>query len=212
MRGEFIGVWSEARREIWLPLIDQPLNDNGEGVPEDIFCELFRALAGDPKKPCALRKTPSVETAADILNDPLQSRQAFETTTVNDLAGERELVGFFEAAHDALEELGGDALANRYFNLLAGFIDKFSLRYDLRRPCSLCPTLPGVFSSLVREIDALGIADANVAKRLRDFREAVHDLRMGQTEGRIANCVAKQVMLLEAVAAARGGRDQPGHS
>ena len=39
MRGEFIGVWSETWREIWLPLIDH------EGVPEDIFCELYRALA-----------------------------------------------------------------------------------------------------------------------------------------------------------------------
>ena len=44
---------------------------------------------------------------------------------------------------------GGDqALSNRYFNLLSGFIDKFSLRYDLRRPCMLCPTLPGLFASL----------------------------------------------------------------
>jgi hypothetical protein len=39
MRGEFIGVWSETWRTIWLPLIDH------EGVPEDIFCELYRAPA-----------------------------------------------------------------------------------------------------------------------------------------------------------------------
>lgn len=39
MRGEFIGVWSETGREIWLPLIDH------YSVPEDIFCELYRALA-----------------------------------------------------------------------------------------------------------------------------------------------------------------------
>jgi hypothetical protein len=39
MRGELIGVLSETWREIWLPLIDH------EGVPEDIFCELYRALA-----------------------------------------------------------------------------------------------------------------------------------------------------------------------
>ena len=51
-------------------------------------------------------------------------------------------------------ELVGDELSNRYFNLLAGFIDKFSLGYDLRRPCTLCPTLPGVFASLVRDLPA----------------------------------------------------------
>lgn len=34
MRGEFIGVWSESWREIWLPLTGR------DGVPEDFFCEL----------------------------------------------------------------------------------------------------------------------------------------------------------------------------
>ena len=41
MRGEFIGVWAETRREIWLPLIDQPMDECDEGVPDDIFCELY---------------------------------------------------------------------------------------------------------------------------------------------------------------------------
>ena len=45
MHGEFIGVWPETWREIWLPLIEQPLPDDDEGLPEDIFCELYRALA-----------------------------------------------------------------------------------------------------------------------------------------------------------------------
>jgi len=49
MRGEFIGVWAETSREIWQPLIEQPLDENEGGIPEDIFCELFRALAGDPR-------------------------------------------------------------------------------------------------------------------------------------------------------------------
>ena len=47
MRGELIGVWAETWREIWLPLIERPLadDDDDEGLPEDIFCELYRALA-----------------------------------------------------------------------------------------------------------------------------------------------------------------------
>ena len=138
MRGEFIGVWSETWREIWLPFIEQPLAEDDEGLPEDIFCELYRALAP------ALSPRPSVENLADIIANPTQSREAFEATTANDLAGERVLVDFFEAAHDALEELGVDELTKRYFNLLSGFIDKFSLRYDLRPPCMLCTRLcPG---------------------------------------------------------------------
>jgi hypothetical protein len=198
MRAEFIGVWSETFREIWQPLIDD------EDVPADIFCELYRVLAGDPKRPGALKITPTIEGLADIVDDPLQAREAFERTTAQDLVGERELVSFLELVHDALEELGSDQLTNRYFNFLAAFIDKFSLRYDLRRPCILCPTVPGLFASLYRRLSRLAVIDSNVAKRLRDASEAVQDLRLGQTEGRVANCVTKQVMLLEAVAAAGG--------
>lgn len=199
MRGEFMGVWSETWREIWVPLLEHPFNEFEEGIPEDVFCELFRVLAGDPKKPGALKETPSVEIAADILDDPIQSRKAFEETTVHELAGERDLVRFFEAAYDALEEFGGDPLSNRYFGLLSAFIEKFSLRYDLRRPCTLSPTLPGIFAGLIRDVERLGRSSANVARRLRDFNEAVHDLRFGQTEGRISTCIAKQVMLLESL-------------
>src|SRR5207244_1517589 len=117
------GVWSETWREIWLPLI------NHEDVPEDIFCELYRELAP------ALKAKPSVEDLADIIDSPVQSREAFEKTTTSDLAGERALVTFLEVAHPTLDDLGGDELSNRYFNQLAGFIEKFSLRYDVRRPC-----------------------------------------------------------------------------
>ena len=147
---------------------------------------------------------PSVEDLADIIGNPVRSREAFERISADDLADECALVGFFEAAHHALEELDGDELTNRYFNLLSGFIDKFSLRYDLRRPCDLCPTLSGMFTVLLRQLDALSTTDQNIDKRLRDFKEAIQDLRMGPTEGRISNCVMKQVMLLEAVAATSG--------
>ena len=120
MHGELIGVWAETWREIWLPLIERPLAEDDQGLPEDIFCELYRALAP------ALSSRSSVENLADIIDNPVQSRKAFEATTANDLAGERVLVDFFETANDALEELGGDELTNRYFNLVSGFIDKFS--------------------------------------------------------------------------------------
>lgn len=199
MRGEFIGVWSETWREIWLPLIDQPLGEDDEGVPDDIFCELYRALAP------SLATRPSVEDLADIIDNPAQSREAFEATTANDFADERALVGFCEAAHDALDELGGDELSNRYFNLLSGFIDKFSLRYDLRRPCFLCPTLPGVFASLVRDLRALSNQDPHLDALMKDYEDAVRDLRFGCTNGRIRTCIGKQFMLLEGLGALAPG-------
>ena len=199
MRGELIGVWAETWREIWLPLIEQPLAEDDEGLPEDIFCELYRALAP------ALSPRPSVEDLADIIGNPVQSRKAFEATNANDFAGERALVGSFEAMHDALEEMGGDELTNRYFNLLSGFIDKFSLRYDLRRPCILCPTLPGVFASLVRDLRALTNQDPHLDALMKDFEDAVRDLRHDGSERRIKTCIQKQVNLLEAIGSASTG-------
>jgi hypothetical protein len=193
MRGEFIRVWSDTWREIWLPLIDH------EGVPEDIFCELYRALAPTLKSP------PSVEALADVIDNPMQSREAIETTRADDFTGERSLVVFLEVAHSELDELAGDELSNRYFNLLAGFIDKFSLRYDLRRPCTLCPTLPGVFASLVRDLRALASQDAHLDALMKEFENAVRDLRHDCSDGRIKTCIQKQVNLLEAI-----GRTTPG--
>ncbi len=198
MRGEFMGVWSETWREIWLPLIDH------EDVPEDIFCELYRAA---PRRALALalKSQPSVEALADIIDNPAQSREAFEPASPNDFAGERSLVAFFEAAHSALDELAGDELSNRYFNLLAAFVDKFSLRYDLRRPCTLCPTLPGVFASLVRDLRVLTGQDAHLDALMKEFENAVRDLRHDCSDGRIKTCIQKQVTLLEAI-----GRTAPG--
>lgn len=199
MRGELIGVWAETWREIWLPLIEQLLADDDEGLPEDIFCELYRAL--EP----ALSLRPSVEDLADIIGNPVQSRDAFTATTANDLAGERALAGFFEAAHDALEELGCDKLTNQYFYLLSSFIDKFNLHYDLRRPCILYPTLPGAFASLVRDLRALTNQDPHLDALMTDFDEAVRDLWHDGSDHRIKTCIQKQVNLLEAIGCATLG-------
>jgi hypothetical protein len=193
MRGEFTGVWPETWREIWDGLAEH------EAAPNDLFCELYRELA------TALKTPPTVEALADIIDDPVQSKEAFEKTRSEDLSSERPLVTFLENAQGILDDVGGDALSNHYFNLLAAFIDKFSLRYDLRRPCILCPTLPGVFASLVRDLSTVASRDAKLDSRLKEFEEAVRDLRYGCSEGRIKTCIGKQFMLLEALGSAFPG-------
>jgi hypothetical protein len=193
MRGEFVEVWSETWREIWEDLAAQI------SAPNDLFCELYREFAA------VLKTRPSVEELADIIDDPVKSEEAFEKTRSQDLSGERGLVTFLENAQAILDDLGGDALSNHYFNLLGAFIDKFSLRYDLRRPCTLCPTLTGVFASLVQDLRAVTSKDANLDSLMRDFEDAIRDLRTGCSDGRIKTCIQKQVNLLEAI-----GRMYPG--
>ncbi len=137
MRGEFIGVWSETWETIWRPLTE------AEDVPSDVYCDLYRELAN------ALAEAPSIEDLADIIDDPMQSRQALIDSGGTQFASEKALVRFFEAAHSVLDDLQGDELANRYFGLLTEFIEKYSLGYSLRRPCALSPTLPGMFADVI---------------------------------------------------------------
>ena len=167
---------------------------------KSLLAQTLSDLADNAKR----RAEATARAREAIVNDASKSRQTFEQIRSSEFVGEIALVRFLESAFEIFDDVGGDLLSNRYFNLLSRFIDKFSLRYDLRRPCTLCPTLPGMFTALLRELDTLSTMDQNIDKRLRDFKEALQDLRLGPTEGRISNCVMKQVMLLEAVAAASG--------
>jgi len=189
MRGNFIGIWSEIWVEIWLPLVSE------EDVPSDIYCELYRALAP------ALKEGLTPEQLADIIDNPTQSREKLEGTNSIEISDERHVVSFLEDVHDVLEDFGGDALSNRYFNLLKQFIEKYSLRYDLRRPCKICPTISGMFTSLVSNIGNISRQDAHLGALLHDFEESVRDLKHGCTDGRIKTCLGKQFMLIEAIGA-----------
>ncbi|THJ20001.1 MAG: hypothetical protein CAF44_013275 [Nitrospira sp. CG24D] len=193
MRGEFMGIWLETWREIWEPLSSQ------DGAPDDMFCEIYRELAG------ALKIKLKPEVLADVIDDPARSRDSLRATSPDDLAGEREVMKFFERTHEALEDLAGDTFSNAYFNLLTVFIDKYSLRYDLRRPCLLCPTLPGMFASLVRDLRGVTSQDAHLDSLMKEFENAIRDLRIDCSDGRIKTCIQKQVNLLEAI-----GRVFPG--
>jgi hypothetical protein len=142
---------------------------------------------------------------AQISSDVDLARCEFRKTKTSELRGESEVVAFLEASYEILDELGGDALANPYFVLLGGFLERFGLRYDLRRPCRLCPTLQGVFSSLVGELRELAARDAHLDSLMKDFERAVRDLSGDTSDGRIKICIQKQMNLLEALGTACPG-------
>ena len=188
MRGEFLPVWPQTWHYIWKKLARH------EKAPPDFFSELYRELTA------ALKHDFDAQELADVVDDPGASRRAFQTTISTDLKGEKALVEFLERVHAICEDLGGDDLSNRYFGLLDKFIEKFSLRYDLRRPCFVCPTLSGVFAKLMRDVRTVTKEDAHLDTLMKDFEAAIRDLRNDRSDGRIKTCIQKQVNLLEAIA------------
>jgi len=189
MRGEFVGVWSETWREVWSKLAKH------RAAPNDLFCELFR----DVEPAFQVRLNEAVELA-DIVDNPDQSKRAFRAIKAPHLRGEIVLIEFLERVHPTLIDIGGDELGNRYFNLVEVFIEKYSLRYDLRRPFTLHPTVSGMFSRLMRDLGIFANQDVALAPLMHDFQESIRDLRADSSAGRIKTCIHRQMNLLEALA------------
>ena len=189
MRGEIIGVWSEMWRQVWRKLADH------KDAPDDLFCELFRELN-------TFRVTPLDEATqlAAIVDDQEQSLVAFRQSKANELKGERALIDFLERAHGVIEDFGEPNLVRKYFSLIEDFIEKYSLRYDLRRPFSLHPTLPGVFARLIGDLREATSQDAHLNGLMHEFEEAIRDLKTDQSSPKIKTCIHKQMNLLEAIA------------
>ncbi|MFO0734209.1 MAG: hypothetical protein U0361_25235 [Nitrospiraceae bacterium] len=193
MKGEFVPVWAEMWDAVWTPIATH------DAAPNDLFCELYRELAK------SLANPPTIEVLADIIDSPEQSLEVFKAVDSREFRSERALVAFLEAAYAVFEDIGGDNYANEYFNSLEQFVGKYSLRYDLRRPCLICPTLPGLFASLVNDLKVLTGRNDHLHELMRDFEAAVRTLRTETTGGQIKSCIQKQINLMEAIA-----RQHPG--
>lgn len=195
MRGEITGVWSETWREIWSDLA------NYQNAPKDLFSELYAELVK------AFAASPDGKSLVDISNNPDLARELFKKTKVTEFQGEIALRKFFENAHKIIDDLGGDLLSNRYFFLTQEFLVKYSLRYDLRRPFNLSPTLPGMFTRLIQEIREAAEQDSELSQLMAEFEDTIRDLKTNQSAGKIKTCIQKQTNLLEAI-----GKRNPGVS
>jgi hypothetical protein len=195
MQGQLRPVWQDTWSHLWVPLARRA-SRLGHA---DLFCELY------PDLNRALASPKTVEGLAQITGDIRVARHEFRRVKSADLTNESELVAFIEGSYETLEDLGGDVLANAYFVLLDRFLERFGLRYDLRRPCSLSPTLQGLFAGLVGELRTVTAQDAHLDNLMKGFEDAIRDLRYGCTDGRIMTCIGKEIMLLEAIGAIAPG-------
>jgi hypothetical protein len=220
MRGEFLPVWAETWRGIWLPLAKH------RDAPTDIYSELYRALVpqpappGLPPPPSEFNEQGELVRVEDIdvragyekafteftidraryeeaVSGGQNAKGAFRRAVSQRVKTEAEAILALEMAFAVVDGYDVDTIRNRYFLLVDQFIQKFSLRYDLRRPFTLHITPSGIYTKLYAVLVERCQKDITLAALLRDYREAFQDLRLGATSGRISTCLQKQVNLLE---------------
>lgn len=222
MRGELLNVWDKVWSEVFVKL------SKHKDAPTELFSELYGAIIPAPVLPVEPAEptqydengqlTDPDEIAAEeaykealkafnaarslyeqAVSGNTKARRWLRTELPRYITSETKALQALTAVHDRVRDISGDALTNRYFQLVEAFIDKYSLRYDLRRPFSLHPTLPGIFARMVRNLKVAAQSDANLAASFHEFEDALRDLTIEQTPNRIKTCISKQTNFLEAI-------------
>jgi hypothetical protein len=201
-------VLPEAWRAIWGPLGKDP------EYGDDLFVDLYREFVDPPEADKPFQELTDDERVTleaaikryeEIVASPANARKAFRREVLPSIKSEQAAVALLETSFKVIEEYGDDKFLNSYFVRVENFLQTYSLRYDLRRPFSLHPTLSGIFSSLINELKQLAAADAHLSGLLIEFEDAVRDLKGDASSGRIKTCIQKQFNLAEAL-----GRTCPG--
>lgn len=220
MPGEITLVWQDLFEWVWEPL------SSDDASPTEFWQELFREMSRFlspkikfqlsglgiddlPEGPFTEREWLNSRGYVEPANSPDFARQVIFQIQGTYFLNESIALSFLEGFHDACFDLGGDDLSNRYFLLLEAFFVRFNLRYDLRRPLEICPTIAGLFANLVDQSRRATLGSNHLEKLRREFEEAYRDLRNGCTESRIKTCISKQYMFLEGLAYAsspKGGK------
>jgi len=225
MKGDLKSAWPYVWSDVWVRLYDS------KGVPVELFSELYAALMPRPRPPAApaeptefdeegnatdpefLEALEAYQTALEdyrkqkvayqeaLTAGPEDARTWLRERLRHTLKSEADAVRALEKAYVCIDEIGGDDLSNRFFNIVEGFLKKYSIRYDLRRPFSLHPSLPGVFAAIWSEVRALGLENAELENSIKEFDDAFRDLKLGPNAGRLKSCFIKQFNMLEAITA-----------
>lgn len=223
MRGDLKSAWPYVWGDVWVRLYET------KDVPVELFSELYAALIPKPKAPTAPsaptifdangKMVDPTEIAADAaykksLEDynvlrldyekaltakPEEVRTWFREQLHATLTTEADAIRALEKAFVVIEDIGGDALSNRYVNLVQAFIEKYNLRYDLRRPFSLHPTISGVFTQLICQLQNITLDDTHLNSIMGEFEESFRELKNDSSPGKIKTCIHRQMNLLEAL-------------
>lgn len=140
---------------IWEPLGTHP------AAPDGLFSELYPELS-KALRPIAvmilseenhLLSNPDDEMLVRAASDPIFARQRFQQILPTDFLDERRLRHFFNEAAFIIEDFDDDSFHAAYTDLVSAYLTRFNLRYAVARPFSLVPTLPGIASALLSEVE-----------------------------------------------------------
>lgn len=222
MSGEVAPVLHRTWKEVWQPL------SRGKEAPPDLFSELLRELEEEPAAPVPpVPPPPEAFNNDGELVDPqhvaaragydralkkhLVERSAFEVAIAGGDArplfkkllqraskSEVGAITLLEGAYDVLDGLSEELAAN-YRKLTLAFVANHNLGYSVDVHFRLHPSMPAVFSRLMREVKQKAAGHPHTAQMFGDFEEALFDLRLGRTEARLKTCLIRQFNLLEAL-------------
>mgnify|MGYP003134058494 CR=1 FL=1 len=225
MKGDLKSAWPYVWSDIWVRLYET------RGAPVELFSELYAALMPKPRPPASPPEPTEFDDEGNATDPVYLSARADYDVALEEyrkqkitygealtagpedartwlrerlrlsLNTEVEAVKALEKAFQCIDEIGGDDLSNRYFNLVEAFLQKYSIRYDLRRPFSLHPSLPGVFAAIWSEVRGLGLGNVELENSIQEFDDAFRDLKLGPNAGRLKSCFIKQFNMLEAITA-----------
>lgn len=201
MRGKFLGVQSLLVAEVFEPLFE--FIEENEIEVEDLWLDILQSALPRPMPPVAPTYQSYNDDGELHLPEDLEARATYEAaleryqakleTYMNasmddgvaqdyihnffdDAPSEHALVEILEKSFKPLDDAGGDQLSNAYFVAVQTFIEKFSLRYDIRRP------------SFNHRIELMAA-----------FEETIRDLHDERSPRRVKQCIAAQFNLLEAM-------------
>lgn len=223
MRGDLKSAWPYVWSDIWVRLYET------KGTPVELFAELYAVLMPKPRPPITPPEPTAFDAEGNMVDqleiellaefqlrmetynqarltyekaltaEPDDARQWLRDGLQNALHSEADAVNALEKAFAKIDDIGGDGLSNRYVNLVQAFIEKYNLRYDLRRPFSLHLTISGLFTQLVSQLKQATSTDAHLSGIMGDFEESFRELKAGATPARIKACISRQANLLEAI-------------
>ena len=229
MRGEFLGVQSLLVAEVFEPLFE--FIEENEIEVEDLWLDILQSALPRPMPPVAPTYQSYNDDGELHLPEDLEARATYEAaleryqakleTYMNasmddglaqdyirnffdDASSEHAIVETLEKAFTPFDDAGGDQLSNAYFVAVQTFIEKFSLRYEVRRPSfnrrmAIYPTLPGLFTKMLRDLRLSSAQDAALAALMGAFEGTIRDLHDERSPRRVKQCIAAQFNLLEAM-------------